>query len=208
MQALALAAKDQNTVAGQVELIVVRGAVFVEANDPYVLLFQLFKGADEVDDAGDADVFGCSRAGFDGDRAQGGGAALGQDDAVNSRAVCHAEQRAEVLRVFNTVESEEKAGCSGFCRRWIGCEKVLDGEELLRVDQRDNALMGGGLGDEGQLFARLLADVNASHAAEIYDLFQACIVSFLGHHNVVKAASAGLECFFYRVQAIQNIHEG
>ena len=33
---------------------------------------ELFEGADEVDDAGDAQVLGCAGAGLDGDRTQGG----------------------------------------------------------------------------------------------------------------------------------------
>ena len=37
----ALAAEDENAVAGEVELVVVGGAAFVETDDPDVLLLQL-----------------------------------------------------------------------------------------------------------------------------------------------------------------------
>ena len=72
VEARALAAKDENAVAGEVELVVIGLAALVETDDPDVLFFQFFEGADEVDYAGDAQVFGCAGAGLDGDGAQGG----------------------------------------------------------------------------------------------------------------------------------------
>ena len=44
----------------------------------------------------------------------------------------------------------------------IGDKKIFDGEQLLRADKRDDALMGGGF-ELGP--ARLLLDANASLAA-------------------------------------------
>ena len=117
VEARTLAAEDEDAVAGEVELVVVGGAALVETDDPDVLALEFFEGADEIDDTGDAEVFGCAGAGFDGYRAEGGGAALGEDDAVDSGAVGYAQKGAEVLRVFNAVEGEEKAGGAG--KRWI-----------------------------------------------------------------------------------------
>ena len=70
VEACALAAEDEDAVAGEVEMVVVSLAAFVETDDPDVLFFQLFEGADEIDDAGDAQVLGCSGAGFDGCRTE------------------------------------------------------------------------------------------------------------------------------------------
>ena len=42
--------------------------------------------------------------------------ALGEHDAVHSGAVGHAQQSAEVLRVFDAVESEQQAGAPGLRR--------------------------------------------------------------------------------------------
>ena len=69
VKARALTAKDENAIAGEVELVVFGCAAFIEADDPDVLFFQLLQSSHEVDDAGDAQVFGCSGAGLDGDRA-------------------------------------------------------------------------------------------------------------------------------------------
>ena len=87
VEARALAAEDEDAVAGEVELVVVGCAALVESDDPEIAILELFEGADEVDDAGDAEMLGCSRAGFDGDGAEGRGAALGEDDAIDACAV-------------------------------------------------------------------------------------------------------------------------
>jgi hypothetical protein len=42
VEACALAAEDENEVTGQVELVVVRGASFIETNDPEILTLELF----------------------------------------------------------------------------------------------------------------------------------------------------------------------
>ena len=118
-------------------------AAFVETDDPEVVSLELFEGADEVDDARDAQVLGCAGAGFDGDRAERGGAALGEEDAVDAGAIGHAQQSAQVLRIFDAIESEQKAGRAGIGRRR---EEVFDREKILRADQGDDALVRGSLG--------------------------------------------------------------
>jgi len=62
-------------------------------------------------------VLGCAGAGFDGDRAERGGAALGEQNAIDSGAVRHAQQGAEVLRVFHSVEGQEQAWSARWIRR-------------------------------------------------------------------------------------------
>ena len=57
-------------------------------------------------------MLGCAGAGLDGDRAERGGTALGEDYTVYSGAVGYAEQCAQVLRIFDAVESKEQAGCA------------------------------------------------------------------------------------------------
>jgi hypothetical protein len=115
VKAGALATKDEDAVAGEVELVVVGDASFVEADDPDVLLLQFLKGAHEVDDASDAQVLGCSGTGLDGHGAQRGGATLGQHNAVDSGSVGNAEKCAQILRIFYAVKREEEALLG-----WIG----------------------------------------------------------------------------------------
>ena len=94
VKASALAAEDDDEIAGEVEVVVVGLAAFVESNDPEILLLEVFKRADEVDNASDAEVLGCTGTGFDGHGAERSGAALGEDDAVDTGAIGNAEKRA------------------------------------------------------------------------------------------------------------------
>jgi hypothetical protein len=82
----------------------------VQADDPEVVFLQLFKGADEIDDACDAKVLRGPCAGFDGCGAQRSGAALGEEDAIDARSIGDAKKRAEVLWVFDAIDREYKAG--------------------------------------------------------------------------------------------------
>jgi len=93
VEACALAPNHDDAVAGEIELIVVSLASLIETDDPEVLTLELFEGADEVDHAGDAQMLGSAGAGLDRYGAEGRGAALGEDNAVDSCAVGHAQER-------------------------------------------------------------------------------------------------------------------
>ena len=87
MEAVAFAAHDENAIASEIELVVVHGAAFVQADDPDIAPLELFEGADEVDDAGDAEVLLCAGGGFGGNGAERRGAALGHHHAIDSGSV-------------------------------------------------------------------------------------------------------------------------
>ena len=107
VEAGALAAQHQNAVAGQVKLVIVRCAPFIEADNPEIFPLQLLESPYQVDDAGDAKVLGGSRAGLYSDRAQRGRTPLGQNDPIHSGSVGNAKEGAQVLRIFNSVESQQ-----------------------------------------------------------------------------------------------------
>ena len=65
----------------------------------------------------------------------------------------------------------------------------------------------GGLGQLRQLLARLLADADPGLAADGDQPFEAVVMAFAGHQNLVKAALAGLERLFNRVNSVENFHE-
>jgi len=106
----ALAAEDDDEIAGEIELVVVGLAAFVEPDDPKIVLLEIFKRADEVDDASDAEVLGRTGTGFNGYGTEGRGAALGEDNAVDSGAIGNAQKRTKILRIFNSVECEDETG--------------------------------------------------------------------------------------------------
>ena len=161
VEACAFAAEDHDEIAGEIELVVGGGAAFVETDDPEIAALELFEGADQIDDASDAEMLGGSGTGFDGGRAEWRGAALGEEDAVDTGAIGDAKKSAEILRIFNAVEREEEAADA-----WsggIGLEEIFEREKFLRADERDDALVGGGFSGEGELLARLLKHADAAH---------------------------------------------
>jgi hypothetical protein len=204
VQTGALATEDEDEIAGKVELVVIRGAVFVEADDPEVVLLEVFKRADQVDHSGDAEMLGCTGTGFDGYGAEGRCAAFCEDNTVDSGAVGHAQKGAEVLRIFNAIDREDKT--RGETGHWRS-KQVFDGEKFMRADVRDNALVGRCLGGGGQLVAGLLKDADLSLPALCDEALEPLVMAFAGDQYVVKTPFAGLERFFNRVQAVENFHE-
>ena len=204
VQARALAAQHDDEVAGEVEAVVVGFAALVEPDDPQVLALEFFERADQVDDAGDAQMLGRAGAGFYGNGAQRRGTTLGEDNTVHARAIRHAQQRAEILRIFHAVESQDETRGGGLSGRRR--EEIFERKKLLRVDERDNALMRGGFGGDGELLAGLLENADASLAALGDQLLEARVMPLAGHEHVVKAPLAGFEGLFHRVQAVENFH--
>lgn len=202
VQPIALAAEDDYGVGREVVAVVSGWAALVEANAPDVLLFQLLEGTDEVDDASDADVLGGSGGGFDGDGTERGGAAFGEEDAVDSGGVCGAKERAKVLGVFDAVEREEEAGSflagSG--------EEIFKVEELADADDGDNSLVGGGFGQAGELFFWLKAEADARFPTGVDDLLESLVMAVTGDADVVEPAAAGAQSLLDRVQPVQNLH--
>ena len=176
VEAGAFAAEDEDAVAGEVELVVVGRSAFVEADDPEILALELFEGADEVDDAGDAEVLGCAGAGLDGHGAQGRGAALGEDDAVDAGAVGYAEKSAEILRIFDAVESEEEAGSLA-----LQLDEGPKRSSMVRNSwgrtRATTPWWVGGSGELRELLAGFLADADAGLAAVGDEALEAVIVS-------------------------------
>ena len=143
-------------------MVVVGFAAFVESDDPEVVPLEFFEGADEIDDAGDAQVLGRAGAGFDGNGTEGRGTALGEHDAVNAGTVGDADRAprfwgSSTPSSARTSRAAPPAGreleifdelaipAGGQWRRHPG------GREFLRAD--------------GELLARLLKDADAGLAA-------------------------------------------
>jgi hypothetical protein len=173
VEACALAAQDEDAVGAEVEGGVVGAAALIEAKHPDVGLLHLLEGADEVGDAGDADVLGRAGGGLGDGRRDWCGPAFGEDDAVDAGAVGGAEEGAEVVRVFDAVEGEEEAVVLGEGGR--GGEEVFDGEEGALADEGERALVGVGAGEAGELVAGFEGDADAGGAAGEGELVQAGI---------------------------------
>ncbi len=142
-------------------------------------------------------------AGLYGDWAKGRGAALGQDDAVDAGSVGHPQQRAQVLRISDAVEGEDKASLVGL--QWL--DEMFEAEQLLRADDGDDSLVRGGSSDLGELVAGLLADTDSGLAAGSDETGKSNVVTLTGNENEIKAAPAGFEGLLDGMEAVENIHE-
>jgi hypothetical protein len=202
VEACAFAAKDEDTVGVEVEFGVVGGAALVEAEDPDVFLLHLLEGADEVGDAGDTNVLGGAGGGFGHGGGDGGRAALGDDDAVDTGSVGGAEEGSEVVRVFDAVEGKKKSMLAG----GRGGEEVFDGEEFALADDGENALVGVGAGEAGELVAWFEGDTDAGGAAEIDEAgdsgIAAGVAALAGDANVFELARAGADGLLDWVEAV------
>ena len=203
VEAGSLAAEDEDAVGAEVEVHVVGGAALVEAEDPDVFLLELFERADEVGDAGYADVLGGSGGGLGDGAGDGGGAAFGEDDAVDTGSVGGAEEGAEVVGIFDAVEGEKKIVLAvGF-----GCEEVLDGEKLALADDGEDSLVGVGACEAGELVAGLDGDANFGGSAEFDEAFEAVVAAFAGYADVIELAGAGADGLLDWVEAVENFHD-
>lgn len=209
MKTGSFAAENEDAIASEIEAVVVGLAALVEADNPEIAAFEIFEGANEVDDAGDAKMLGCAGAGLDRDGAEGSGTALGKDDAIDTGAVGHAQQCAQVLRVFYTVESEEQAGLAGGAGRgWERFVEIFDGKKFLGTDQGNYALVGRSCGELSQLLTGFGTNADTGLAASLDEMGKAVVVALAGHDHVVKTAATGLEGFLDRMKAVENFHEG
>jgi hypothetical protein len=144
-------------------------------------------------------MLGGAGGSFDGDGAEGGGTAFGEKNAVDSGGFGGAENGSKVLRIFNAVEGEDKAG-------FRSCDEVFGGEEFALTNDGYDALVAGGSGDAGEGIAGFGTDGNFGGAAEVDDGLEPSVVAFLRNADMVEAAGAGAEGLFDGVQAVDNFH--
>lgn len=171
-------------------------------------MFEVFKGADEVDHAGNAEMLGGAGAGLDGHGAERRGTTLGKDNAVHAGAICDAEQGTKILRVFHTIKGKDEAGLLRPAGSGRGAlEKVFNGEELLGAHQGDDTLMGSGTGELGELLTGLLADAHTGLPAVRDQAGNAVVMALAGHKDVVKSAPASPERLLDWMQTVENFHK-
>jgi hypothetical protein len=145
-------------------------------------------------------MFGSTGGGFGYGSGDGGGAALGEEDTVDSGAVRCAEKGAEVVGVFDAVEGEEETGMAG--QR----DEVFYGEKLALADEAEDSLVGVGFGEASELVAWLEGDTDIACAGEGDEGLELGVSTLPGNGDVVEAAGSGADGLFDGVQAIKNFH--
>jgi hypothetical protein len=204
----ALAAENHYEIAGEIEVDIRNGAALVETDNPEVATLDIFEGADEIDDARDAEMLGSAGTGLYCGRAEGGGAALGEENTVDAGAIGDTQKRAEVLRVLDPVKRKEEPwryGAGG-----IGCEEIFESERFVRANEGHDTLMSLSFGGKRELVARFVTNPDAQVAAlgeEARDARVGAVAGALaGDEDVIETAASGLESFRNRVQTVENFH--
>ena len=85
-------------------------------------------------------------------------------------------------------------------------EEVFDGEELALADDGEDALMGVGAGEAGELVAGLDGDADFGGAAEFDEAFEAVVAALAGDADVIELAGAGADGLLDWVEAVENFH--
>ena len=142
-----------------------------------------------------------ARGRFDRGTGKSGGAALGNDDAVGARAIGGANQRAQVMRIFDAVEHNDEAVFAAML-----FEQGVDIGVLLARGDRNYALMGVGVGQAIKLLARQEAHLDAAGAAIIDQALHPFVVPLARDANVLEAAGARFQRFANRMNPVENDH--
>jgi len=208
VESCAFPPENEHTVARKVELVIFGRSALVETDNPEVLALQVLKRAHEVDHARDPEMFRGACAGLYRSRAERRRATLGENDAIHPRAVSHTQQGSQILRIFHTVESQHQPR-----RRMTGDadrrrEEIFNLEKLLRPHHGNYSLVRGCSRKFCQLLSRFLPDAHARLAAVADQSRKTLVVALAGHDDVVKAASACLECLRNRMHSVEDFHEG
>lgn len=190
-------------IGPEIVAVVIGGAALVETDDPEVALLEGFKGADEVDDAGQAEVLGRAGRSFDGHGAERGRAALGEEDSIHAGTLGGTKKGAEVLRIFDAVEGKEQA-------RFFAFEQVFEVEEGALLHDGHHPLVRCGSGEPGEGIARLSAEGDSGCAGQGGDFREAMGVPLVEplarDADVVEAADAGTESLLDGMQAKKHFH--
>ena len=89
----------------------------------------------------------------------------------------------------------------------FGGEKVFNGEEFALADDGEDALVGIGAGEAGELVAGLDGDADVGGAAKFDDAFETFVATFAGYADVVELAGTGADGLLDGMEAVQNFHD-
>jgi hypothetical protein len=110
-----------------------------------------------------------------------------------------ANNRAEIVRVFNSIEQDEKP------LRSLRREQVFELERRLRRRQRGDALMFAGAGQPVDLRALFKSHRNAFGPSELHHCFHALSVAAPSDHNSIERAPSR-QRFLHRVKPSEPVH--
>ena len=197
------AAQHQNTVAGQVKLVIVRCTPFIEADNPEILPLQFLESPYQVDHSGDAKVLGGSRAGLYRHRAQGAERrsvrmtpSTPAPSATRSRAPRFCGSSTPSRASSNRPAVDPGAGSNRSSMARNSCARTMATDPLVGSCSRHVR----------QLISRFLPDPNTGLPAFGDQPRHAFIVAFAGDDDMVESSPARAQRLFHRVNAVQDFH--
>lgn len=158
MQAAALRAEDDGGGTGEIHFVVFFGTALVQAVDPVAAFFQFLQRAIDVADAHNGEVGERSGGGADNDFGETGGAALRNHDGRGAGGVCGADDRAEIVRILDTVENHVQTAAG---------DSLLECGVFGGGTDPDDALMRDAARGAIEMVARFEADGDAALAAQV-----------------------------------------
>ncbi len=203
VQALAFGSEHDGAVHLVVDRIVGLLAALVQSDDPQIFPFQFFKRARDVGHLRDWKVFARARRHFRHCRRHCGRAALGNHHAIRPGSVGGAQDRSQIVRVFDSIEHDDQRMLAAARRH-----DVIEIGILFCRSRGHEALMGGGAGDFVEFLARQNAHRNANLAALVDHAPQPDIFAFFRHADPFKVAAPRFERFRDRIDSVENIHVG
>lgn len=184
VQAGTLAAEDNHCVGREVVLIVIPGTALIEAHAPKVALLEGLERAHQVDDPGQAEILRSTSGGLQGNRAQGCRPALGEKDPIDSRGLGSSQQRAQVLGILHTVESQDQT-------RFGTGKQILYAKKIAFPRHGHDPLVYRNAGQASEGLAWLRLHRNPGGTAQGDDLVEAARVSMIeplpGNADVIEA---------------------
>ena len=139
-------------------------------------------------------VFEGAGGGFGDGFRKPGGAAFRDDDGAGSRGMGGADDRAEIVRIFDAVQDDEEFGRGG---------DIFEFGVLLFSSERDDSLMRFDAGEAIERATILKADRRAAFAREIDDLLQAMAARSASDEDAIEGALCP-QRFDNRVDSNQN----
>ena len=196
VKAAAFAAEHDGGGPGKGHPVIEMFAALVQPIDPISSLLQIVESAVDVHHTDHRHVGQRSRGGpFDGFR-EPGGAAFRNHYRRGSGGVSGAQDRSQVVGVFNAVEHDVKAACAG-------C--LFERRVTLARAERDHALMRHSSGGAIQPLARLHANRNTALAAQVDQFLQTRPRRISGHQDILER-TPGPERFADGMDSCQQGH--
>ena len=201
VQSLAFGAEHDGAMHLVVNRVISLLAALVQSDDPQILLFQFLERARYVRDFRDGKVFARSRRNLRHRACDRGGTAFGNHHAIGSGGVGGAQDRSQIVRIFDSIEHDDQRLLAATRRH-----QVIEIAILFCRSRGHQSLMRGVAGNFVEFHARQNAHRNADLAALVNHPLQANIFSLLGDADPLEVAPARLERFRNRIDSVENVH--